>query len=315
MHVLILAGGFATRLWPLTIDRAKPLLPLAGQALVSHLVDKIPANIPIIVSTNAAFADDFKAWREKHSERNITIYIEDTDSDAGKKGALKAVSLVIDEFKIAEDFLVLGGDNFFDFDLQPFLQDGIESPFLAAHDIHDLEMAKKYGVVVSDGDKIIDFQEKPLEPKSTLVGTLCYYFPSEYLQDIHDAAEIMPDKIGGIFEYFLEKGYQPKVHAFKEYWNDVGSFQAYIDAHMFIGGSSIPEKLKDTQLNNIFSGVNYVEDGVEMKNVKLSNSIVLAGTSLENCSIEGSIIDNNCEFKNVDIHSEIIKRGTILLND
>ena len=79
MKAFILAGGFATRLWPLTEKRAKPLLPLAGIPLLTHLVEKIPAGIPITVSTNAVFAEDFEKWKKAMSDKRlaISILIED----------------------------------------------------------------------------------------------------------------------------------------------------------------------------------------------------------------------------------------------
>ena len=75
MKALILAGGFAKRLWPLTLDKAKPLLPIAGKPVISHIVEKIPPQISIVVSTNEMFAGDFSDWRASHPQRDITIYV------------------------------------------------------------------------------------------------------------------------------------------------------------------------------------------------------------------------------------------------
>jgi GTP:adenosylcobinamide-phosphate guanylyltransferase len=77
MHAFILAGGFATRLWPLTEKRAKPLLPLAGKPLLTHLLEKIPRDIPVTVSTNAAFANGFSEW-QKMIDRPTDLIIEGT---------------------------------------------------------------------------------------------------------------------------------------------------------------------------------------------------------------------------------------------
>ncbi len=75
MKAFILAGGFATRLWPLTEKRAKPLLPLAGVPLVEHLVRDIPEDIPVTISTNAVFKEDFENWAMQYDRSNITILI------------------------------------------------------------------------------------------------------------------------------------------------------------------------------------------------------------------------------------------------
>lgn len=314
MKVLILAGGFATRLWPLTIDKAKPLLPIAGKAMISHLIDALPANLPIIISTNAVFAQDFFEWKRMYPNRSIEIFVEDASADKGKMGAAKAVALVIDAFQIQEDLLVLGGDNIFQFKLTDFLNSLEGKPALAAFDIQDLEQAKKFGVVVAEGKRVVSFEEKPDQPKSTLIGTLCYYFPASVLADVKKTAYDRPDNLGGIFEHLLLQGKHPEVYQFTEYWNDIGSFHAYIDAHKFLGGQNIPTELFDEKLGNHFEGVNYIEEGVHILNSVVRDAIILRGSILRNCTVSESIIDKDCEFADLDIHREIIRQGTVLLN-
>ena len=81
MRAFILAGGFATRLWPLTEKRAKPLLPLRGKPILTHLVEKIPADLPVTVSTNAAFEDAFEEWRRDLGRSETEIVVEGTKHD------------------------------------------------------------------------------------------------------------------------------------------------------------------------------------------------------------------------------------------
>ncbi len=314
MKVLILAGGFATRLWPLTIDKAKPLLPIAGKPMISHLVDALPKELSIIVSTNAVFAKDFFDWKRAYPSRNIEIFVEDANAEKGKMGAAKAVVLVIESFNIQEDLLILGGDNIFLFKLTDFLASLKGKPALAAFDIQDVEKAKKFGVVIADGKRIVDFEEKPEQPKSTLVGTLCYYFPASVLGEVKKTALARPDNLGGIFEHLLKIGTEPEVFEFREYWNDIGSFHAYIDAHKFLGGVSVPESLLDPALANQFEGVNYIEEGVHILNSVVRDAIIMRGTILRNCTVSESIIDKDCEFSDLDMHREIIRQGTVLLS-
>ncbi|HRH93005.1 MAG TPA: sugar phosphate nucleotidyltransferase, partial [Candidatus Peribacteria bacterium] len=91
MRCFVLAGGFATRLWPLTEKRAKSLLPLAGKPILSHVVDAVPAKIPVSVSTNAVFEADMRRWAKKQN-RDIDIVVEDTGHDDQKLGALGALA-------------------------------------------------------------------------------------------------------------------------------------------------------------------------------------------------------------------------------
>ena len=151
MHAFILAGGFATRLWPLTEKRAKPLLPLAGKPLISHLVEGIPSDIPVTVSTNAAFRDSFTEWKEASGRDNLTIVIEDSEADDHKLGALGATAQWITQESIDDDLLLLTGDNYCGFAISDFLAAGQPGhALIAAHDIGDIDRAKQFGTVITE---------------------------------------------------------------------------------------------------------------------------------------------------------------------
>ena len=154
MKAFILAGGFATRLWPLTEKRAKPLLPLAGKPIISHIVEKIPEDIPITVSTNAVFMEGFEQWKKDLNRDNLEILIEDTRSDDQKLGALGAVSQWIQSESIDEDVLLLTGDNYFGFEISDFIEAYSNgTPILAAFDIGDEIKARSFGTVILEKSK------------------------------------------------------------------------------------------------------------------------------------------------------------------
>lgn len=307
MKALILAGGFAKRLWPLTLDKAKPLLPVAGKPVISHIVETIPEDIGIIVSTNEAFASDFALWRETHADRDITVFVEPTQTEKNKKGALAAVALAICEHEIDEDLLVIGGDNFFTFSVADFLSAMGEDPTLAVFDIQDRELAKKFGVVVSEDGVVTGFQEKPEEPASTHVATACYFYPRRILQDVLDAAALMPDKLSGPFEHFLQKGIKARTHTFQGYWNDIGSFDAYLHAHVQSGRSlDIPSHLLLPELRNTFEGVNHVDPSAKIQGSTIRNSIVLAGVVIEESVVDTCIVDRGAVVKNETREKQIV---------
>lgn len=311
MKCIILAGGFATRLWPLTENKAKPLLHLKDRPLISHIVEKLPKDTEIIISTNAVFEDEFKKWAENFKDRNIKIFVEDSGSDEAKKGALGATALVIENEGIDEDLMVLAGDNYFGFSVEDMLERYQGNPLLAAYDIKDKEKATKFGVVVEEGGKAVEFQEKPLDPKSTLVSTGCLVFPAENLRDIIDYAKEHHDNLGGIFEYLTGKGADVDVFQFEEPWVDIGSYDAYLQANKDLLKNQVIEKEGvKKEGNNEFAGGVYLGENVKVKDSAIEHSVILANCDIENCVIRNCVIDENCTLKNLDLSYKMIRQGS-----
>ena len=272
MRSIILAGGFATRLWPLTESKAKPLLHLKDKPLISHIVEALPREMEVIVSTNAVFAEEFEKWKQNYSDRPIKIFVEDSGSDEFKKGALGATAFVIQEEKIEEDLMLIAGDNYFGFKMNEFIGKFEGNPMLAAFDIEDFEKAKKFGVVVKQDGKVIGFQEKPENPASTLVSTGCYIFPQKNLPDIVHYAKEHNDDLGGVFEYLLQKGEPIDVFGFKENWVDIGSFEAYLKANRDLIGDQVIKQEGVIDENNEFLGSIFIgkNSKFQIPNYKMS---------------------------------------------
>lgn len=309
--VLILAGGFATRLWPLTEKRAKPLLPLAGKPLIQHILDKIPANFPVIISTNQAFQEDFEALSAAHTDRDIQVFIEDSADDKSKKGALGATALVLKEYGIDSPLLLIAGDNYFGFDLEAFLQSYDGKTLLASFDTQSLHRAKQFGVLTVDGTRLTSFVEKPEDPPSTLISTGCYLFSPDHFGDIHEYAAISKDNLGGIFEHLLEKSADIDVFAFTEDWIDIGSFESYLDAHQRLLPHA--EIHPSAQLTNVEIGSS-VDIGADcvLENCELDQVIILSGCTIRNARLRGCIVDHDCEIEGLDLDHKMIRSGSIL---
>ncbi len=310
MKCIILAGGFATRLWPLTESKAKPLLHLKDRPLISHIVDGLPKDLEIIISTNAVFEEAFKKWKADYSDRPIKIFVEDSTDDQFKKGALGATALVVGKESINEDLMLIAGDNYFGFKLTDFIDSFKGNPLLAAYDIDDLKAARKFGVVVEKDGQVVEFQEKPQEPKSTLVSTGCYIFPAKNLNDIVDYAKEKNDDLGGIFEYLLQKGDSIDVYSFSEKWFDVGSFDGYLTANKSLLHDHVIEcGTVNKEGENEFIGGVYLGDGVAIKNSTVQDSVILKGSTVENCVLRNCIIDENCHLKDIDLNRKMIRQG------
>ncbi len=211
MQTFILAGGFATRLWPLTESRAKPLLTLAGKPILTYAVEAVPQDMRITVSTNAAFADDFHAWQKTLKRGNVSISIEDAGHEDQKLGALGAVAKWIREEKIDDDVLLLAGDNFAACDMPSFLKLFRGNPLVAGHDIGSKDAATQFGTILTKEESgsalqtVTSFEEKPAHPKSTIVGTGWWVLPRAVLPVLAEYAAKHPDNVGGVFEEFLRR--------------------------------------------------------------------------------------------------------------
>lgn len=225
MKCLILAGGFATRLYPLTLNKAKALLEYRGKPIINYIVDRVPQNVNIMVNTNKKFEADFHQWQQNLS-RHVEILVEEALSDKQKLGAVGSLNFWIENKRIVEDLLVIAGDNYFEFDLAQFIAsyDGKHS-LVAVYDIGDKSKATQFGVVQLDEHRIVKFQEKPARPESSLVATACYIFPRRVFPHLHQYCQQgKRDNLGSLIAYLVE---QEEVHAyaFTEPWVDIGSVQ------------------------------------------------------------------------------------------
>jgi glucose-1-phosphate thymidylyltransferase len=227
MKCLILASGFGTRLYPLTQHQAKALLPYKGKPMINHIVDKIPADVDILVNVNKKFAADFHTW-QKRQKRKIDICVEDVSSEEERLGAVGALHHWIREKGISEDLMVFGSDNYFEFDVAKFISgfDG-RHVLVAIYDVLEKGNARQYGVVKIDGNHIIELEEKPAFPKSSLIATACWILPAGVFPLISEFCQgERKDNLGNLITYLIEKE-NVFAYPFKEKWIDIGSLEIY----------------------------------------------------------------------------------------
>ncbi len=227
MKILILASGFGTRLYPLSLTKAKALLEYKGKALISHVVDKIPANIDILVNTNKKFEADFRRWQDSIG-RGLTLCIEPVFTEEQSFGAVGSMDYWIRAKNINDDLLVIASDNYFEFDLRQFISayDG-ENTLVAVYDVGDTSKASRFGVVRLDGHKITELEEKPEKPKSSLIAIACYIFPPRIFPLLFQCcAQGKRNNLGDFISYLIE---MDEVHAytFSGLWLDIGSVEVY----------------------------------------------------------------------------------------
>lgn len=316
MKAFILAGGFATRLWPLTEKRAKPLLPLAGKPILTHLIENIPAEIPVIVSTNAVFGEQFQAWRNEVGRPNLEIVIEDTTHDDHKLGAVGAFAKWLGGARINDDVLLLTGDNYIGFSLEQFLR-AHEPPAatLAAFDMGDRSTAAAFGTVLVDPEHprcVIGFEEKPKLPKTSLVSTGFSILPRTALPIIVAFAKSYRDNVGGIFEELLRRGHPVTVHTFTEPWIDIGSFPSYLEAHrLLVAGQTIVHPTASVEGTTCSESV-VIGAGSTVCTSDLRDSIIFNNCLIEDCVLRDCVIDEHCVLRGVDLTGKMLRAGTHL---
>jgi glucose-1-phosphate thymidylyltransferase len=308
MKVLILAGGFATRLWPLTEKRAKPLLTLGGKPIIGHILDKIPKEYEVIVSTNKAFEAAFRELFLSFPDRKLELFIEDSESDDAKVGALAATSLAIRTLNIDEPLLLIAGDNYFDFPLNDFIRAYDGTPMIAVFDTRSLFEAKKFGVVTVSGDAVTAFSEKPENPASTLVSTGIYLFPPDIFPEIISFSRTHRDNLGSVFEHLLSK---TAIHAFRftGKWIDIGSFQAYLDAHKVLCVSRIIPKSVTIEASTIGNHTD-IGEHTRISGSTIENSIIGKDCVITHCEIRNSIVDDHSRLSEIDLDHKMIRSGS-----
>ncbi len=230
MQAIILAGGYWTRLYPLTLNAPKPMVPVGGRPMVDYLLDKIDALggfSQIFIVTNEKFAHVFDAWKDEKKRDDIVIVNDGTTSPDNRLGSLGDIQFVLDNFIINEDLIILWGDNFFEDSLEEFVETFKKQwNILALYDTENLEATKQFNNLTMDASgKILDFVEKPENPTSTLCATLIYWFKHTTLPHIKTVINSgKADRAGDLIAYLctVENIYGYTLHG---KWFDIGSMR------------------------------------------------------------------------------------------
>lgn len=181
MKCLILAAGYATRLYPLTENFPKPLLKVGDKTILDWLVDDIDSAGIIdeyVVISNHRFAEHFKNWTLTKKQK-ITVVDDGTSSNETRLGAVMDIQFAIEKLSIDDDMLVIAGDNVLDFSLVRFIEYAKEkqtSCIMRYYEASEVKLHKCGVVQIDDEDKILDMEEKPDFPKSNWCCPPFYFY-------------------------------------------------------------------------------------------------------------------------------------------
>ncbi len=331
VRAIVLAGGYATRLWPLTILRPKPLLPLGGDLIIDRIVDNICRSgevEEIIVSINKFFLPYFQKWlkERKKSPVPIEISVERTMREEEKLGTIRAMEQLFKSYG-EEEYLIIAGDNVFSYEIKDVINFYREknAPVLVAYDLGSLDLVSRYGEIsIDERNRIVSFREKPKDPKSTLIATACYIFPPEVIEMVE--RYLKEGNSGDSPGYFIQWLY-PKVpiyaYVFKGYWFDVGSPDTYLEANEFLMRESrISEKAKISEDSEILDPV-VIEEGATISSSRIgphvyigkkskiedsiiSKSIILNNSKVVRSRLINSILSDNSHVEGIEIEKSVI---------
>lgn len=210
MKVIILVAGYATRLYPLTLNMPKALLPINDKPIIDYIIDKVNelSNVDnIYVVSNHKFAAQFEAWaNEKNNSIPIKVLDDGTTTEETRKGAIGDIFYTIEQESIDDDLIVIAGDNFFTYKLTDYYNyfKNIDHDCVCIKSHNNKEELKQLGIAIIDkNNKLIEFEEKPQHPKSNNVVYATYIYKKETLP---------------LFKKYLDSGNKPDAPGYFVQW-------------------------------------------------------------------------------------------------
>ena len=231
----ILAGGFATRLYPLTLNYPKPLINICDRPIIDYILDKvIEITNNVVILINRRFENMFKRWSEKWKDINLNFIVEASMRNEEKLGAIKAVAEALKIYK-AENYIIIASDNFFTDSLKGMykLYLNVKKPVVAIYEVDSPEKVRETSCVeINDEGRIVYFEEKPKRPKSKLIATCIYMMPHKTLVKIYEYLRnnVNPDNPGYFLRWLIINGEEVYSYKLKGYWIDIGTLETLNEA-------------------------------------------------------------------------------------
>lgn len=235
MKAIILAAGYATRLYPLTLNMPKALLPIGKKPIIDHIVEKmdtVEELDEIYVVSNDKFASHFEEWAKTAKSRvPIRVLNDGTTDDSNKRGAIGDIAFVIEEARISDDLMVIAGDNFFTYSLADYVRYFHEKDrdCVCVKVWEDESQLSQFGVALLDEKgMVLDIEEKPAKPKSNTAVFAAYLYKKETVPMFAEylAAGNKPDAPGN-FPAWLYHKKEVYAYTFDGECYDIGTPESY----------------------------------------------------------------------------------------
>lgn len=307
MDAIVLAGGYATRLWPITKHRPKMFLPIGESTVIDRIFQALEADDRIedvYVSTNERFAGEFRSHLATQSYEKPVVSVEETTAEDEKFGVIGALAQLVDRESLDSDTLVIAGDNLISFAVGEFLDffQNSDGPAIAAYDVGSADRATEYGVVALDGDRVVDFKEKPDDPSSSLVSIACYGFPAETLGElsVYLDDDNNPDEPGWFIQWLVDR--EPvRAFPFDGAWFDIGTPESYLDAVAWhLDGETLVAESATIEDATLGANVHVMADA-HVERSHLERAVVFPDATVRDCEIRSSIIDEHTTLDGLNL--------------
>ncbi len=318
MEAVVLAGGYATRLWPITRQRPKMFLPLDGTTVIDRVFEELEADPRIetvYVSTNARFADEFRRHLDTHPYEKPQVSVEETSSEEEKLGVIGALAQLVDREQIDDDLLVIAGDNYISFDVASFIDrfQEAQTPTIAAYDVGDTARATQYGVVATDDGQLTAFEEKPETPQSTLVSIACYALPADAvsLLETYLDGDNNPDEPGWFIQWLYQRQ-SVAVFEFDDAWFDIGTPGSYLDAVAYLLDGDTRVAPSATVIDSDLTANVHVMEGATVRDATLENAVVFPQARITNATLTATVVDQHSLVEDVSLTDSVVGAHTEL---
>ena len=246
MKAIILCAGYAIRLYPLTENMPKALLPIKNKPLLSYTIErleKIKDIDRIYIVTNNIFYNNFIEWKNNSKfTKEIKIINDETTSNENRLGGIGDLNLVIEKEKLNEDILVILGDNLFDFNLKSMIElfKKSKETILGIYEMQKIPKSQKLGIVKIKNSRVISIKEDYVNEESNLISTGLYIFSKSDIGRIKEYMQTNKSKEGPGFliqDWLSSK----EIHAFvlQGNWFDIGTKEVYEDVNKNWNDSSL----------------------------------------------------------------------------
>ncbi len=310
VSAIVLAGGYATRLRPLSLTKPKPLLPVLGKPLLDYILDSVErANPRNTFLSLRVMANKIVAHVTKEGRNVIPVIEKERLGDAGP------LKVIYENYKLDENTLVLNGDVYFETDLKAVVDfhesKGCDATIVGT----EVEDPRRFGVLVTEGDRVVELLEKPKFPPTNLINSGIYVFKSELFKEIRGqsiARNFVTD--------LLKNGRAVCVYKYKGIWADIGKPEDYLNLNFklliekYPRGYASPNAKVSERAN--LTPPYYVSEDVEVREeVEVYNSILGKGVYLgEGSRVQDSLLMDNVRvdkysFVNFSIIGESSKIG------